>query len=381
MQHYLRYLIPFINPDIRYWRREARLLNWLTFIWLSIGLITLISASYSDDVLYYQDGFHTLKRQMIGVAIGFAGFNLITQIPLRKTSKFAPVMLLFCLGLIFLTYFVSPSINGAKRWIPVGSLLMQPSELIKPFLVMQSAYVFARWKQLKRDLQVTWIIVFSLVLAGILGQPNLSTTALCGMSLWLIAIAAELPWKYIISVSLSGMLFAAISVYLNPYQWTRIASFLNPWQDAQGDGYQLVQSLLAIASGGVSGSGLGLSQQKLFYLPIGTTDLIFAVYAEEFGFIGCILLLGGFWLICLRLIWIAHTAKDDFGSLIVIGVLTIIAFQTVVNICMTIGLAPITGIPLPWMSYGRSSLLSGFISIGLIESVARDRESKISSNY
>ena len=372
MQHYLRYLIPFINPDIRYWRREARLLNWLTFIWLSIGLITLISASYSDDVLYYQDGFHTLKRQMIGVAIGFAGFNLITQIPLRKTSKFAPVMLLFCLGLIFLTYFVSPSINGAKRWIPVGSLLMQPSELIKPFLVMQSAYVFARWKQLKRDLQVTWIIVFSLVLAGILGQPNLSTTALCGMSLWLIAIAAELPWKYIISVSLSGMLFAAISVYLNPYQWTRIASFLNPWQDAQGDGYQLVQSLLAIASGGVSGSGLGLSQQKLFYLPIGTTDLIFAVYAEEFGFIGCLLLLILLISYATVAVRVAIKCERKKHRLIAIGVMVFLIGQSLINIGVATGSLPTTGLPFPFLSYGTNSIIASLLLSGLLIRVARE---------
>ena len=372
MQYYFRYLIPFINPDIRYWTREARLLNWLTFIWLSIGLITLISASYSDDVLYYQDGFHTLKRQMIGVAIGFAGFNFVTQIPLRKTSKFAPVTVLFCLGLIFLTYFVSPSINGAKRWIPVGSLLMQPSELIKPFLVMQSAYIFAKWKQLKRDLQVTWIIIFSLVLAGILGQPNLSTTALCGMSLWLIAIAAELPWKYIISVSLSGTLFAAISVYLNPYQWTRIASFLDPWQDAQGDGYQLVQSLLAIASGGISGSGLGLSQQKLFYLPIGTTDLIFAVYAEEFGFIGCLLLL--ILLISYATVALRVAIKCEIKKhrLIAVGVMVFLIGQSLINIGVATGSLPTTGLPFPFLSYGTNSIIASLLLSGLLIRVARE---------
>ena len=372
MQYYFRYLIPFINPDIRHWTREARLLNWLTFIWLSIGLITLISASYSDDVLYYQDGFHTLKRQMIGVAIGFAGFNFVTQIPLRKTSKFAPVTVLFCLGLIFLTYFVSPSINGAKRWIPVGSLLMQPSELIKPFLVMQSAYIFAKWKQLKRDLQVTWIIIFSLVLAGILGQPNLSTTALCGMSLWLIAIAAELPWKYIISVSLSGTLFAAISVYLNPYQWTRIASFLDPWQDAQGDGYQLVQSLLAIASGGISGSGLGLSQQKLFYLPIGTTDLIFAVYAEEFGFIGCLLLL--ILLISYATVALRVAIKCEIKKhrLIAVGVMVFLIGQSLINIGVATGSLPTTGLPFPFLSYGTNSIIASLLLSGLLIRVARE---------
>ena len=376
MWHYLRYLIPFVSPEVRSWTWEARLLNWLTCIWLALGLITLFSASYPEGIVNHSDGFYTLKRQGIGILLGILGFNFITRKPLKETFKFSAIFLLLFLVLIFLTTIVGTEVNGAKSWIPLGPFSLQPSEMIKPFLVMQSAYVFARWQKLEWNIRTTWLIIFTLVLTGILLQPNLSTTALCGMSLWLIAVAAELPWIQLISVSFGGLLLATLSVYRNPYQLTRIVSFLDPWQDAQGDGYQLIQSLLAVASGGLTGSGLGLSQQKLSYLPIRTTDFIFAVYAEEFGFIGCLVLLLAFCLICQRLLHVALTAKDNFGSLMAIGVLAMIVFQMAVNIGMTIGLAPVAGIPLPFMSYGRSAMLANFVGIGLIESVANFRHLK-----
>ncbi|VEP11635.1 putative peptidoglycan glycosyltransferase FtsW [Hyella patelloides LEGE 07179] len=369
---YLRYVIPFINPEVRHWTWEARLLNWLTFIWLLVGLATLISASYSEGIINHQNGFYTIERQIVGVAIGFAGFNLITQIPLRRTFKFVPGMLLFCLLLIFVTVMVSPSINGAKRWIPIGSFLIQPSELIKPFLVVQSAYVFANWKQLDSSIRWAWLVIFGLVLGGILIQPNLSTTALCGIGLWLIAVAAELPWGYLISVSLGGVFSAVSSIYRNPYQLERIVSFVNPWQDAQGNGYQLVQSLLAIASGGVSGSGLGLSQQKLFYLPIRTTDFIFSVYAEEFGFIGCLFLLILIVSYGTVALTVALKCQNKRQRLIAIGVMVFLVGQSLLNIGVATGSLPTTGLPFPFLSYGTNSIIASLLLAALLIRVARE---------
>jgi rod shape determining protein RodA len=168
---------------------------------------------------------------------------------------------------------------------------------------------------------------------------------------------------------------------LKDYQKDRLTLFLNPEHDPLGGGYHLIQSRIAIGAGGFWGKGWHQgTQTQLDFIPEQHTDFIFSAVGEQFGFIGCLVLLAVFWLICARLLWIAHTAKDNFGSLLAIGTLTIIAFQIIINISMTIGLAPITGIPLPWMSYGRSSLLTSFISIGLVESVANYREHKVRSS-
>ena len=372
VRQYLRYLIPFINPEIRHWTWEARLLNWLTFIWLLIGLATLFSASYPEGIIEHQDGLYTLKRQLLGVTIGIIGFNFVTHKPLRTTFSISPIMLLVCLVLIFLTSVIGLEVNGARRWISLGFFTLQPSELIKPFLVMQSASVFAKWQQLDWNVRATWLVIFSLVLAGIIIQPNLSTTALCGMGLWLIALAAELPLKQLIGVSLGGLLLATGSVYKNPYQLKRIVSFLNPWQDAKGDGYQLIQSLLAVASGGWTGSGLGLSQQKLSYLPIRTTDFIFSVYAEEFGFIGCLLLLVlivSYGTVALR---VAFKCRNKIQRLIAIGVMVFLVGQSLINIGVSTGSLPTTGLPFPFLSYGINSIIASLFLAGLLIRVARE---------
>ena len=210
---------------------------------------------------------------------------------MRKSPCTSMVLMLLLLIVATLIPGLGKTTMGASRWIAIGPFSLQPSELIKPFLVLQAAYLFARWRSLHPKVRMVWLVIFALVLAAILKQPNLSTTGLCGMSLWLIAVAAELPWSQLISVAVGGLGVASLSVALNSYQWDRITSFLNPWQDYHHKGYQLIQSLLAIASGSWSGVGFGLSQQKLSYLPIRATDFIFSVYAEEFGFVGCLLLL------------------------------------------------------------------------------------------
>lgn len=369
---YLRYILPFINPEIRHWTWEARLLNWLTCIWLLLGLVTLVSASYPEGIIEHQDGLYTIKRQLFGVVVGIVLFNWVTNQPLQNTLKFSPSMLILCFFLIILTLIIGTEVNGAQRWIGFGSFSLQPSELIKPFLVMQSAYVFAKWKQLKPNIRGTWLVIFALVLGGILLQPNLSTTALCGMSLWLIAVAAELPWSQLLLVCLSGLITAGVSVARNSYQLERITSFVNPWKDAQGDGYQLIQSLLAIASGGFAGSGLGLSQQKLSYLPIRTTDFIFSVYAEEFGFIGCLLLLIlilSYGTVALK---VALKSRTKVQRLVAIGVMVFLVGQSLINIGVATGSLPTTGLPFPFFSYGMNSIIASFLLSGLLIRVARE---------
>lgn len=370
----LRYVTPFFDPEVPNWSIEARLLRWLTFVWMFVGLVVMFSASYPVADAEFGDGWYYFKRQVVWMFVGLVGFNFLVRSPLRYVLKIAHAMLLMILMLILLTLApgVGTTVNGATRWIAIGSFAIQPSELIKPFLVLQSAYIFGRWQHLKWSFRLGWLGVFATVLGAILLQPNLSTTALCGMSLWLIALAGGLPWTQLGGTAFAGIALGVTSISLHEYQQRRVMSFLNPWADPRGDGYQLIQSLFAVGSGGTWGSGFGLSQQKLFYLPIQYTDFIFSVFAEEFGFIGSmalLLMLVAYASLALR---VGMKCQDTVKRLIAIGVMVFMVGQSLLNIGVATGALPTTGLPLPLFSYGGSSVISSLLLAGLLVRVARE---------
>ncbi|MEM6612415.1 MAG: rod shape-determining protein RodA [Cyanobacteria bacterium P01_C01_bin.72] len=317
--------------------------------------------------------------------------------------------------------------KGAQRWINIAGFNVQPSEFAKIAMVITLAALLhnrddTNLPTIIRTLAITAIpwglvflqpdlgtsLVFGAMVMTMLYWANAATGWLIlmvsplfsailynlylpGWIIWVLVVAGiawlTLPKKIISTLSAVVINLGAVELgnvfwsLLKDYQKARLIMFLDPEQDPLGGGYHLIQSRIAIGAGQLWGQGWSQgTQTQLDFIPEQHTDFIFSAVGEEFGFVGCMILLSAFWLICIRLIWIAATAQDDFGSLLAIGFLTIVAFQTVVNISMTIGLAPITGIPLPWMSYGRSSLLSNFISIGLVESVAQHRIGKARAN-
>jgi cell division protein FtsW len=353
---------------------EARLLKWLTFLWMFIGLAVLFSASYPSADAEYGDGLYYFKRQLIWVVLGLVGFNLQVRSPLRYVLGIAQWFVLLLLGFILVTLIpgVGTTVNGATRWLALGPVPLQPSELIKPFLVLQSARIFGQWERLTWRFRLIWLGIFCVVLLAILIQPNLSTAALCGMTLWLVALAAGLPFTYLGGTALSGFLLALISISIKEYQRRRVMSFLNPWADPMRDGYQLVQSLLAVGSGGTWGSGFGLSQQKLFYLPIQYTDFIFAVFAEEFGFAGSVLLLLMIMAYATLALLVAMKARTTVHRLVAIGTMILIVGQSLLNIGVATGVLPTTGLPFPFFSYGGSSMIASLLSAGLLIRVARE---------
>ncbi|MEM7757655.1 MAG: rod shape-determining protein RodA [Cyanobacteria bacterium P01_A01_bin.40] len=318
--------------------------------------------------------------------------------------------------------------KGAQRWINIAGFNVQPSEFAKIAMVITLAALLHKRDGANFNTMVRILIITAIPWGLVFLQPDLGTSLvfgamvitmlywanvqtgwlvlmisplfsailyhlyLPGWVIWVLTVAGiawlTLPAKVVATLSAVVINLGAVELgnffwsLLKDYQKARLIMFLDPEQDPLGGGYHLIQSRIAIGAGKLWGQGWSQgTQTQLDFIPEQHTDFIFSAVGEQFGFVGCIILLSVFWLICLRLIWIALTAKDNFGSLLAIGILTIIAFQTVVNISMTIGLAPITGIPLPWMSYGRSSLLSSFISIGLVESVANYRESKKKTSY
>jgi rod shape determining protein RodA len=310
--------------------------------------------------------------------------------------------------------------NGAQSWINIGSFNIQPSEFAKVGLIItlaallheRPATTLGSVLRILGVAAVPWILVmlqpdlgtglvFGAITLGMLYWGNLNPGWLVLMLsplvsallynlafpvwiVWALGMGAiawlTLPWRFLATPAAVAANFAAGKLsgllwnLLKEYQKERLTLFLHPEKNPLGGGYQLIQSRIAIGSGQLWGRGLGQgTQTHLNFIPEQHTDFIFSAIGEQFGFVGSICVLLAFWLICWRLTAIACTAKESFGSLLAIGVLSMVIFQTVINIGMTVGLAPITGIPLPWLSYGRSALLTNFIALGLVESVANYR--------
>lgn len=369
----LRHWIPFFDTTAQDWAIEARMLRWLTFVWILVGLLVMFSASYPAGTLEFKNGWHYLQRQGINLAIGMLLFNWIVHSPLRNILSYAPLGLLGFLGLIMVTNLPGyTSIGGAARWIPLGPFLLQPSEFIKPFLVLQSARIFGQWDRLAWKTRLTWVGIFAIVILGILIQPNLSTASLCGITIWLIALAAGIPSLYLASTAGGGLLLATLSIGLREYQRKRVMSFLNPWADPSGDGYQLTQSLMAVGSGGIFGTGYGESAQKMGFLPIQYTDFIIAVFLEEFGLVGGICLLIMLMAYATIGFWIAQKATTVVHRLVAIGATVLMVGQSILNIAVSTGAMPTTGLPFPFWSYGGSSVMASCITAALLIRVARE---------
>ncbi len=369
-----RYWFPLWDPTVNQWGRGARVLRWLTLLWVGMGLVILLSASYGVALGEGGPGWRYLAIQTLWVCLGLAGFNWVVEQPLEGLTRRSGLVFLGVLGLLFLTLVpgLGVTVNGATRWLGVGPFLIQPSELLKPLLVLQAARVFGQWHRLAQVQRTLWLGCFAAGVGIILVQPNLSTAAICGMALWILAFVAGLPLGGLGITAGGGLGVVLLSLVANTYQRQRITSFLNPWADAMGQGYQLVQSLLAIANGSLWGQGLGFSQQKIQYLPIQYTDFIFAVFAEEFGFVGCTLLLGFLGIYGSVGLWVGLKARSRSQCLVATGAVLFLVGQALFNIAVTVGLAPTTGLPLPLVSYGGSSMLANLVLAGLLIRVARE---------
>lgn len=318
---------------------------------------------------------------------------------------------------LLIVIFIGTTANGAQSWVTIGNFNLQPSEFAKVGVIITLAAILHEHGADSLGMMVKTLVITAVPWILILLQPDLGTSLVFGAITlgmlywananpgWLILLVSPivsailfgiflpgwLIWVVLMAViawrtlpwAMSGSLTAAVvnltagglgnfawQHVLKAYQRDRLTLFLDPDKDPLRGGYHLIQSRIAIGAGQMFGRGLNQgTQTQLNFIPEQHTDFIFSAIGEEFGFVGCMVILLVFWLICLRLVIIAQNAKDNFGSLLAVGVLSMIVFQVLINIGMTIGLAPITGIPLPWLSYGRSALLTNFIALGIVESV------------
>ncbi len=349
-----------------FWPKEGRLIIGLIAFWSIAGIFILGSASWWVATREMGEGAYYIKRQIIWLASSWIIFYLAININLKSWLKLSGPCLLIGMVLIASTNFFGSNVNGSTRWLIIGPIQVQPSELIKPFLILQSAKIFGQWERINSEKKIFWLTIFASIILLIIKQPNLSTAALTGILLWMIALASGINFRYLFNTALSGLAIGSISILSNAYQQNRVMSFINPWKDPQEGGYQLIQSLYAIGSGGLFGEGYGLSMQKLQYLPYRSTDFIFAVFAEEFGFFGSILLLSFLLVVAYLTLKISLNCRNNYSKLIAIGSGTILVGQSIMHIAVSTGAMPTTGLPFPLISYGGNSLISSLLIAALL---------------
>lgn len=348
----------------------------LTLTLLAVGLTMVYSASAVWAEYKFDDSFFFAKRQMLFAAVGIVAMFFIMNIDYWTWRTWAKVIIIICFILLILV--LIPGIgnvrNGSRSWIGVGAFSIQPSEFMKLAMIAFLAKFLSENQKLitsfKKGLVPSLGLVF-IAFAFIMLQPDLGTgTVMVGTCIVMIFIAGA-RIRHFVLLGLLGLAGFAALVLSAPYRIKRITSFLDPWEDPLGSGFQIIQSLYAIGPGGLFGLGLGQSRQKFFYLPEPQTDFIFAILSEELGFIGGSFVILLFALLLWRGIRIALGAPDLFGSFLAVGIIAMVAIQVMINIGVVTGLMPVTGITLPFLSYGGSSLTLMLLAIGVLLNISR----------
>ena len=348
------------------WPYEAKILIMFIGIWSILGLFILGSSSWWVASKEMGHWAYYLKKQIIWSIPGLCVFYLVLNTNIRNLLKFSKLFFYLLFFLILLTNINGLTVNGSSRWLVLGNLRLQPSELIKPFLILEASNLFAHWNLVKNDKKLIAIISFGLLILLILKQPNLSTAGLTGILFWIMGLCGGVKLSSLGSIASLGFFTGYISILNNEYQKLRVISFIDPWKDQQDTGFQLVQSLLAIGSGGLFGQGFGLSIQKLQYLPFMYTDFIFAIFAEEFGLLGSTLFLAFLVVFSYITLRIALKCRNNYTKLIAIGSGTLLIGQSIMHIAVATGSMPTTGLPLPFISYGGNSLIASFFIAGML---------------
>lgn len=348
----------------------------ITLALLSLGIIMVFSASSVSAYEIFRDTYYFLKRQIAWAAIGLGAMCVAMEVDYRLWRKLAwPALLL---SLVLLVAVLVPGvgimIRGSRRWLGAGSLTFQPSEVAKIVMVFfMASFLAGRTDRIHRFSEglLGPLLILGIVFGLVMLEPDLGTAGtIVGISLLLMFTAgASLSHLGILAVMGAPALVAVAMAA--PYRVRRFLAFLHPWEDPLGSGFHIIQSLLALGSGGILGVGLGRSRQKFLYLPMQHTDFIFAIIGEELGFVGAASVVVLYFLFAWRGLRIAIGAPDTFGSLLAVGITSMIVLQAVINIGVVSGTLPITGITLPLISFGGSSLVTTLASIGVLLNISK----------
>ncbi len=357
-------------------RFDQKLLVLVTLGLVAFGLVMVYSATSASAAVGNGDPMSFLKRQAIYACLGIVLMALASRFDYHRLRFVAPPLLLVALGLCAAVLVVAPEINGARRWFLLGPASFQPSELAKLALCLFAAVYLARRSpprtlaELAKPLGLLTAIFCGLILL----EPDLGTTiTLCGMMLAVLLVAG-VPARLLVTATFLAVGMGMLAIWVEPYRRARVFSFLDPWSDAEGSGFQIVQAMIGIGSGGVTGAGLGEGVGKISYLPEAHTDMIFAVIGEELGLVGSALVIGAFAAFALVGFRIALRCRDPFGKLLAAGLTALVCGQAAVNLAAVLGIAPLTGIPLPFVSYGGSSLVVLLAGVGILLNIAVNGE-------
>jgi cell division protein FtsW len=354
---------------------EYSILYTATLCLLAGGAVMVYSASSAEALVQQGDAAYYLKRYVVLGVAGLLAMHLISRHDLRRLKAMTPLVVItaFTLTAAVMLPGVGVTVNGATRWMGAGPLQFQPSELLKFALILYSAQLLAaRPKQLRTLGGVVrpLLIVVGFACALLMKQPDMGTALVICFAIGALLIAAGVPLRHLGVILGVAVVLVTILAIIEPYRRARLMSFADPWADAGGSGFQAVQSMIAIGSGGFFGVGLGESVQKVFYLPEAHTDMILAIIGEELGVLGISILASLYGLIGYAGFRTAKLARDRYSMLLAAGVTSLILAQACLNFFAVMGLAPLTGVPLPFVSYGNSNLIVMLGGMGLLLNVA-----------
>ena len=351
---------------------ESRLLILVTLGLVAFGLVMVYSATSAAAALGGKDPTYYLKRQGIYAALGIVLMTVAQRWDYRRLRHIAPTLVVISLVTLAAVLVIGPAVNGARRWISLGPAVFQPSEFAKLAVAIWAASYFATRKppQTLRDL---WrpagalAAIFSVLL---ILEPDMGTAIALILMLACVLLVAGTPTRVLGSALAIAGTLGTIAIYLEPYRRARFFAFLHPWQDAQGTGYQIAQAMIGMGSGHILGVGIGNGVQKIFYLPEAHTDMMLANIGEELGLVGVTAVIAAYALFAYAGLKIALRCKDPFGKRLATGLTALVCAQAAINIAAVMGAAPLTGIPLPFLSYGGSSLVVLLAGVGILLNIA-----------
>ena len=347
-----------------------------------IGCIMVYSASCYSSQKNYSDSYVFLIKQIIGVVLGFCGFCFFYFFDYQKLKKFKWIMVGVTIVLLLLVFVPGIGISnyGATRWINIFGISFQPSEVAKFSLVLFCACHFSKNKSSAKSFKtlIPVLLIGGIFCLLVIIEPNMSITMCLGLTLLCMMFLGGVKIKHFAIIAIPALLLVPVLIIIEPYRLQRLLAFIDPWASPQGEGFQLIQSLYSLGNGGLFGIGLFSSRQKYLYLPFAESDFIFSIICEELGFCGAVFVLLIFLIMIICLIKISLNANNRFASLLVAGIACVIGVQVILNIAVVTGSIPPTGLPLPFISAGSTSLLVFMSAIGVVLNVDRQsRKSRI----
>ena len=357
----------------RFWNNDMEAIIGIMIVLIILGTINVFSSSFILAEAEFDTPYFFLKRHIINVAIGFIVFAICFRIDYHVWRRFMPFILLFSLVALILVLLIGPQVNGAKRWLPLGFTQFQPAEFCKLVSIMITAAYLSYQVKKGRAIEIltpqTGIILVMFGLTEI--EPDMGTASIIAGIPVIMLIVAGLHWKKVLYLIIAVLVSAAGLIWYQPYRLERLKVVFDPWSDAQNVGYQTVQSLSAIGSGELTGMGLGVGVSKYDYLPEAHTDFAFAIFCQENGFLGAIFVFALFAAFAVYAARIASIARDEYGQILAMGIMILIVGQAIGNLFMVGGMFPVVGIPLPFISYGGTSMIVTMAAIGILVNIGR----------